>query len=191
MTNYYDDPKNAAAYIKMAEGYDGRELIDLLRLHLPEGASLLELGMGPGTDLEILSQYFQVTGSDRAKQFLERYRQKNPAADLLQLDAVTMEMESDRRFDAIYSNKVLHHLTRDELEASLQAQARLLNPNGILLHCFWYGDKEEQMHGLHFAYYTEASLQALVGEAFELIALGRYAEMGEGDSLYIILKKVV
>lgn len=188
MTNYYDDPKNAESYIKMAEGYDGRELIDLLRLYLPRGASVLELGMGPGVDLEILSQYFQVTGSDRAKPFLERYRQNNPAADLLLLDAITMATE--RRFDGIYSNKVLHHLRKHELEASLRAQARVLNPNGILLHSFWYGDKEEQMHGMHFTYYTEASLQALVGEAFEVIDVGRYAEMGEGDSLYMILKKV-
>lgn len=190
MTSYYDDPKNAESYIKMAEGYDGRELIDLLRLHLPEGASVLELGMGPGTDLEILSEYFQVTGSDRSSVFVERYRQKNPTADLLQLDAVTMEMPRERRFDAIYSNKVLHHLTKDELEASLEGQTRILNPNGILMHAFWYGDKEEQMHGMRFTYYTEASLQALVPEAFELVALGRYAEMDEGDSLSIILKKV-
>lgn len=29
--DYFDDKKNVAAYIKMAEGYDGWELIDILR----------------------------------------------------------------------------------------------------------------------------------------------------------------
>ena len=51
---YYDDPKNTQQYIEMAEGYDGRELIEALSRHLPAGATVLELGMGPGKDLDIL-----------------------------------------------------------------------------------------------------------------------------------------
>ena len=84
--------------------------------------------MGPGVDLDILQQYYQVTGSDRSTIFLERYRQQHTAADLLQLDALTMD--TDRRFDAIYSNKVLHHLSRTELQQSLLAQAAVLHPEG-------------------------------------------------------------
>ena len=61
MTNYYDNEKNARDYIEMAEGYDGRELIKVLKQYLPDGASLLELGMGPGVDLELLNQSYQVT----------------------------------------------------------------------------------------------------------------------------------
>lgn len=50
---FYDEEKTANQYIAMADGYDGRELIDVLRAHLPDGASILELGMGPGVDLDI------------------------------------------------------------------------------------------------------------------------------------------
>ena len=78
MPNYYDDEKNARDYIEMAEGYDGRELIEVLKGYLPDGASLLELGMGPGVDLELLSKSYQVTGSDNAQAFLDIYRQKKP-----------------------------------------------------------------------------------------------------------------
>ena len=187
MMNYYDDGKNVEDYIKMADGYDGRELIDLLREHLPAGSTVLELGMGPGTDLDLLAEHFQVTGSDRSAIFVERYRVKHPEADLLQLDAVTLE--TDRHFDCIYSNKVLHHLTRAEMVESFRRQAALLNGGGLLCHSFWTGDQEEEMHGMHFAYYTEETLAALLGDDLEWVEAVQYAEMEEGDSLCALLKK--
>ena len=45
---FYDDDKNVEQYIQMAEGYDGKLLIDILLKHLPSKSSVLELGMGPG-----------------------------------------------------------------------------------------------------------------------------------------------
>lgn len=184
---YYDDRKNAESYIKMAEGYDGGELIDILKAYLEPGSSVLELGMGPGTDFEILNKSYLVTGSDSAQPFLDLYREKDPSADLLLLDAVSIETE--RRFDCIYSNKVLYHLTRDELRSSLQRQADVLNERGILLHTFWVGEMDEQQHGLQMAYYTEETLVPLVGDEFEVLATSRYSEMEPDDSICLILRK--
>ena len=129
---YYDTEEGVDEYVKMAEGYDGRALVEVLKKYLTRNATVLELGMGPGKDLDILSESFQVTGSDSSQVFLERYRERNAGADLVLLDAVTMDI--DRQFDAIYSNKVLHHLTREELKASLRRQAKALTGQGILLH---------------------------------------------------------
>lgn len=185
--SYYDDPQNVEQYIKMAEGYDGRELIPLLRQVLADGSTVLELGMGPGVDLDLLAQHYQVTGSDMSDVFLERYRQIHPTADLLHLDAVTLD--TTRVFDCIYSNKVLHHLKPHELRTSLQRQATLLQPGGIALHTFWQGDSEEQMHGMHFSYYTPESLSAVVGDEFKILTLDAYAEMEADDSLCLILKR--
>ena len=64
---YYDDAENVKEYVEMAEGFDGRELIDVLREYLAEGASVLELGMGPGKDLEMLSEHYRATGSDSSR----------------------------------------------------------------------------------------------------------------------------
>ena len=188
MPNYYDDEKNARDYIEMAEGYDGRELIEVLKGYLPDGASLLELGMGPGVDLELLSKSYQVTGSDNAQTFLDIYRQKDPKAGLLLLDAVSIE--TDFKFDGIYSNKVLHHLSADELKNSFLRQRDILNPEGILLHSFWYGDREEFMQGLRFRYYTEDLLLAMVEPHFEVLEITRYCEMEAEDSLYLVLKMI-
>jgi cyclopropane fatty-acyl-phospholipid synthase-like methyltransferase len=184
---YYHTPESVDQYIDMAEGYDGRELIEVLKKYLPPGSTVLELGMGPGKDLDLLGESFQATGSDVSLTFLDRYRAQHPDTDLLLLDAVTLDTE--RNFDAIYSNKVLMHLTRDELRASLHRQAEALHDGGLLLHSFWYGDKQEDFDGLLFVYYTEKSFAQLIGPAFAIVEAERYAEMDEDDSIYFVLRK--
>jgi SAM-dependent methyltransferase len=184
---YYHTQNGIDEYVEMAEGYDGRELIAVLRKHLQPGATVLELGMGPGKDLDLLGETFQVTGSDYTPLFLDRYRAEHPDADLLLLDAATMDLK--RRFDAIYSNKVLMHLTRDQVRDSLRRQAEALKAGGVLLHSFWYGDQEQEFSGLRFVQYTETSFVQVVGPEFEIVEAERYAEMEEGDSIYFVLRK--
>jgi len=184
---FYDSEDNVETYLAMAEGYDGAGLIDILKRYLPTGSSVLELGMGPGKDLDLMRPFFSVTGSDTSRVFLDRYRKTHPDADVLLLDAV--HLDTERTFDCIYSNKVLHHLTRADLEASLQRQKAVLRDGGLLMHSFWYGTGEETMHGLRFTYYTEATLREVLGEGFEVLALERYQEMEKGDSLYVLLRK--
>ena len=184
---FYDDKKNVEDYIKMAKGYDGKVLIDVLKIYLPEKSTVLELGMGPGVDLDMLRETYTVTGSDVSQVFIDRYREQNPDADLMQLDAT--DLAAERTFDAIYSNKVLHHLTRKELAESFRKQHALLNDNGLLMHSFWVGDTDEEMHGLHFAYYTEQELMEIAGAHYTLLAIERYTEMHEHDSLYLLARK--
>lgn len=185
--DFFDDEKNVAEYVQMAEGYDGKEFIPILQAHLRENATVLELGMGPGKDLELLGEYFQVTGSDRSKIFLERFQSSHPDADLLCLDAANLE--TDRKFDCIYSNKVLHHLTKSQLQGSFERQVEILNPGGWLFHTFWFGDSEEDFSGLRFVYYTPDTLRKLIGKSFEEIEVKIYTEMDADDSFYILLRK--
>lgn len=184
---YYHTEESVAEYISVAEGYDGRELVDAVKRVLRSGSTVLELGMGPGKDLGILSESFQVTGSDNSEAFLERYRNTYPAADLMLLDAATME--TDRRFDCIYSNKVLQHLTREELQESLRKQAEVLKSRGVSLHSLWYGDREEESSGLRFVSYTEESFSQAVGVEYDIVKAERYSEMDKDDSIYFVLRK--
>jgi cyclopropane fatty-acyl-phospholipid synthase-like methyltransferase len=184
---YYDDPKNVQDYIEMADGYDGRELVAALTKHLPAGAEVLELGMGPGVDLELLSQHYQATGSDSSQVFLDRYQEMHPGTVLLKLDAETIQ--TSLKFDGIYSNKVLHHLSPEQLAASFQRQHTTLLSGGIALHSFWLGDSEEFMCGLRFRYYTEDFLHSLVEPNFTILESTHYAEFEADDSMYLVLKK--
>ena len=182
---YYEQEKNVDAYIQMAEGYDGRDLITELTKLLPRNSSVLEIGMGPGSDLTILEKYYkdqgQVTGSDYSKIFIDRYRKQHPDAILIVLNAITLKI--DRKFDGLYSNKVLIHLTREELKQSIKRQADILEPKGIICHSFWCGDREENYDGLLFIYYSAGQLQKLFEDSFDIIKIGMYREMELADSL--------
>ena len=184
---FFDTDEGVLQYERLADGYDGRELVARLRAHLPNGARVLEIGMGPGKDLDMLLESYVAVGSDSSAVFLDRYRQRGGAAEVIQLNAVDLAI--DEQFDAVYSNKVLQHLTRAETKQSLERQAQLLRPGGIALHSLWYGDKEEQHSGLRFVHYTEETFAALVPEAFVLVEEERYTEMEADDSLVVVLRR--
>lgn len=182
----YNSAQGVARYLKMAEGFDGRQLIVALGEHLEAGATVLEPGMGPGKDLDILMGRYTVTGSDSSDVFLDRYRIANPDADLLRLNAVTIN--TDRHFDAIYSNKVMHHLSDEELTVSLARQAKVLTIGGFVMHSFWYGDSYEEYDGMPVYCRNENILRAAFSSCFDIFSMNVYAEMEDGDSVYVIAK---
>ncbi len=55
-----------------------------------------------------------------------------------EFDNLTLPLCIYRSFDAIYSNKVLHHL-EDEHWRFHQATHEILNPGGVVCHTFWKG----------------------------------------------------
>ncbi len=185
--DFWEDPEKVASYISMAEGYDGRALVSRLLRHLAPGSTVLELGMGPGVDLAILAEHYLPTGSDRSSVFVQRHREAHPEADVLRLDAVTLE--TDRVFEGLFSNKVLQHLTREEMRQSLARQVSLLEPGGIAMHALWYGDGATEEHGLLFTRYTASSLKALLPAQLEVVETSVYEEMEPADSMVAILRR--
>ena len=184
---FFDTEEGVSEYLEMAKGHDGRELIEKLSEYLPANSTVLELGMGPGIDLELLSKIFDVTGSDNSSLFIEEFRKVNPETDLMLLDAVTLQ--TDRRFDCLFSNKVLQHLQRVDLEKSVPRQAGILEERGLLAHSFWYGNKTEDLSGLHFQFYEETDLEEIFGNYFDVVLMERFEEMEPGDSIFVILRK--
>ena len=138
-------------------------------------------------DLDILRESCKVSGSDSSQVFLDLYREKKPDADLLLLDAITLE--TDRKFDCIYSNKVLHHLKRQDLPKSIEKQKDLLNKSGLIFHSFWRGNEDEEFQGLRFVKYESEALIAILNPHFEIIKTGLYAEMNLNDSIYLLGKR--
>ena len=177
----YDSPEGVQRYIAMAEGFDGAEHVASLRAVLPALSEVLELGSGPGKDIALLGEHFRVTGSDRSKAFLERL--DHP--DLLLLDAV--DLATTRRFDAVYSNKVLQHLEPDELERSFRRQAELLRPGGVAIHTLWAGEGVEVHGDLRAWHHSLGGLEAALPPELEVVSCSPYAEMEDGDSLELVV----
>lgn len=190
MTNkYYHTKASVEEYIQLAKDVNGRELIKKLRQFLPSHSTLLELGSGPGTDWNMLNEDYQVVGSDNSQEFLHHLTSNNRNGQFIELDAVTLG--TNKTFDGIYSNKVLHHLKDQELTVSIKRQYAILNHVGIICHSFWKGEGTEVFKGMFVNYHSEQALREFFEGYFEILVLESYAEFEEGDSLLLIGKKKI
>ncbi len=181
---YYHNKVTVDEYIHLAKDVSGEKLIRKLESYLKPEAHILELGSGPGTDWKILNEKYQVTGSDISKEFLKRLKKEHPQGEFLEVDAITLDTEQS--FDAIYSMKVLHHLSDEELTQSVARQSSILNPGGLICHSFWKGEGSEYFKEMFVNYHNETKLQAIFGAAFDILLLESYAEFEVGDSLLLI-----
>ncbi|MGD1890371.1 MAG: class I SAM-dependent methyltransferase [Cyclobacteriaceae bacterium] len=185
--DYYKTKDSVEEYIRLAKDVNGSQLIEKLKKFLPGSSTLLEIGSGPGTDWKILNRDYEVVGSDNSQEFLSHLTSNNPAGTFLELDAITLN--TDDRFDGIYSNKVLHHLKDDELINSLKRQYDILNPQGIICHSFWKGDGSEVFKGLFVNYHSEKVLREFCEDFFEISMIESYNEFEPEDSLLLIGRK--
>jgi len=187
MGKYYHTKDSVEEYIRLARDVDGQQIISRLKEFLPYGSELLEIGSGPGKDWQILKEYYKVTGSDFSKEFLKHLHTTYPGGAFLELDAATLD--TDRIFDGIYSNKVMHHLEDEVLEASVKRQYEILKPGGIVCHTFWKGEDSEIYNDLFVNYHTDLGISTLFEDRFDPLLIRFYKEFEEGDSFLYIGKK--
>jgi cyclopropane fatty-acyl-phospholipid synthase-like methyltransferase len=185
--SYYETLENVKEYIEMAKEYQSTLVVDLLKRHLSPGKSILELGMGPGNDFKCLVEDYDITGTDKYEHFISLFKEGSPDANVQVLDAVDLDI--NQQFDCIYSNKVLMHLTKEELHASLKKQWALLNEGGILFHTFWHGEDKEYHGGMLNQYYTKKMLEYQIGDEFDVVLMAAYEEFEPNDSIVMVLKK--
>ena len=183
---YFETEEGVDQYLGMVSGPD-RGMVERLSRLLPAGATVLEIGMGPGHDLQLLADRYRVVGTDRSPIFVQRFAAQHPGVDVRRVDATALDLPE--RFDGVYSNKVLQHLTADELRASLAGQYRLLVPGGVALHSLWYGTQCERHAGLRFQQYTGETFAAVLDGLFVIESAARYAEESEDDSLAVVLRR--
>ena len=184
--NFYTDPVKVDEYETMCEEYNGSELYRVLDKHLTDNSTLLELGSGPGSDINYLKKKYIVSGSDLSDEFLIRCKKKHSDVPFINLDAVSIK--TDKLFDCVFSNKVLHHLTVEDLEKSLKRQQEVVEENGLFAHTLWLGDKEFTMEGMLFIFHNREHLVKLVSKYFTIIELYDYKEFEAGDSIFILAK---
>lgn len=186
--DYFKQRKNVDLYTNMMKGYDNSFVIGQVEKILPQNSTLLEIGMGTGLDLISLSQKYNVVGSDYSRFFVEDFKLKSDL-EVFVLDAVNIDI--DRKFDCIYSNKVLQHLSKDEFRSSLISQYEHLNKDGIIFLTLWYGEYREEYESdgqLRFIYYNEKAIENIIPKQLKIENVVLYSEFDYNDSMIVVLR---
>lgn len=187
--DYYHNKENVQNYISMMKNYDNSTVINKLKSVLPKNSKVLELGTGAAADYEDLNSYYNIFPSDFSLYFIEEFLKKNPYIPIYHIDAKDFSL--DEKFDCIYSNKVLYHLTKDELRKSLIIQTSHLKEKGIIFMTLWNGKyKEEQKEDMIFTYYEENDIREIIPDTLSVKEISLYDEFEKNDSMFVILEKI-
>lgn len=114
-----------------------RDEVDLLatvarRYASIEVRTLLDVGCGGGKDLAQFRRHFEASGLDISEAMLALARAACPDGELIRDDMRAFEL--GRRFDAIYLNDALVHMTsREDLRRVFERGFAHLEPGGVLL----------------------------------------------------------
>lgn len=91
--------------------------LDKFASYLDQGASILDVGCGPGIQTSYLTKKgFKVTGIDFSKEMIRIASDKTPEAVFEMMDILDID-KLEGKFDAIVMQAVLLHIKRPDIEA--------------------------------------------------------------------------
>lgn len=111
-----------------------RHLLDVVRRHLGDPASLtlLDVGCGHGLVHRHLRAFGRVEGVDASPAMIERARRANPDVRYTTGDATALPLDGDA-FDIVFAIGLLHHLDLRLRDASLREMRRVTKPGGLVV----------------------------------------------------------
>ena len=123
--------------------------------------SILEIGCGMGTNVELLSNYGIVDGAEPAEIAISNCQKRFPNNNFFKKNI--MELENEKKYDLICLFDVLEHI-EDDL-AALNKISDLLNDDGDILisvpaYMFMWSSHDENLH--HYRRYTIPKIQEIV-----------------------------
>lgn len=178
------------------------ETYDALCGELPYGASILELGSGPG----VISRYLlekrpdlQILMTDAAPNMVKMAQEEVPQAKAIVLDARDIETISEQ-FDALVAGFVLPYISDEDAALWIEKLNHRLHSKGWLYLSFVPGNPSDSgfMEGsngkrTYFQYHAEAEIDALLKEhGFSLVKkwhLSYLKKEGDEEIHTVILAK--
>jgi SAM-dependent methyltransferase len=146
---------------------------------LPGGASVLDLGSGPGHHAAyIQSEGCEVLCVDLSPEMIAKCEEQG-------LEAVVGDIENldlgERRFDSIWMHTSLLHVPRQYIPGVVASLCNYLEPGGVLGLTVWEGtgegpreqDAEKYAAKRWYTYFTDDDIRQLFGTHFVVGALQR------------------
>jgi lipopolysaccharide exporter len=98
-----------------------------------EMGQILEIGCGDGSAFPYLEvPVDSYKGVDFSQRFLDTFRARYPRADLTCAEGSSY-VETERRFDVIFSNEVIQHFDPGMLDRHLRNARRMMRPKSVLI----------------------------------------------------------
>ena len=144
--SHYEE--RAEAYWEGTRDHDVSQNRDALLAALegPGPFAILDLGCGPGRDLEwFRSQGHEAIGLDGSARFVEMAR-RHSGCEVLHQDFVQLRLET-ARYDAVFANAALFHVPSCELPRVLRELFAALRPRGVLFSSNPRGQDREGWSG--------------------------------------------
>jgi len=142
-----DYGRNASAFRDATRGHDVSEniiaLLEPIRGEAP--FVLLDLGCGPGRDLQALKALgHRPVGIDGSPEFVAMAR-ADSGCEVWQQDFLRLALPPDH-FDGVFANASLFHVPRQELPRVLTELNATLKPDGVLMSSNPRGQDDEGWH---------------------------------------------
>jgi len=126
---------------------EARYVGSLIRKHLPDAMSILDLGCGTGRhDLLLAGMGYEVTGVDRSEEMLaiataQRTSHNGHPSTLNFVNGDIRTVRLGTSFDVVISlfHVLSYQITNDDLETAFATARAHLKPGGIFIFDCWYG----------------------------------------------------
>ncbi|QLD85404.1 class I SAM-dependent methyltransferase [Natronomonas halophila] len=130
-----------------------------------DGPQLLDIGCGPGADIETFAaDGFDVTGLDITRPFLREADDRLPESALVQGDMRRLPFDA-AAFDGVWASASFHHVPRRAATATLREFRRVLRSDGVAyISVKREGYQKPADQDRHFEYYRPDGFRSLIGE---------------------------
>lgn len=124
----YDDAHEFKDYARESD-----YLIEVIHRHRPTARSLLDVACGTGRHLEYLRREFAVEGLDINPRFLDIARYRLPGVTLHEGDMTEFDLGGEFDVVSVLFGSITFTRTTEVMKQSVEALARHVAPNGLLL----------------------------------------------------------
>lgn len=168
---------------------DGGEfLLRQLQRYLPRGSELLELET-PGQDkTPHLDSWYSVYKPESEAASVDYRKSHLPYLQPSMNSFASFSV--NKKFNALYCNKLLHYYSPEDVPEILKRVKDLLEPQGLVLFSLINKAREELLDGIPVFYYDAKLLKELLQPAFKVLEIESYTDKRRKDSLYVLARSI-
>jgi len=164
----------------------GKFLLRQLQRYLPRGSELLELET-PGQDkTPHLDSWYSVCRPESDAASVDYQKSHLPYLQPSMNPFASFSV--NRKFSALYCNKLLHYYSPENVPEILKLVEGWLEPQGLVLFSLINKAREEQVDGIPVFYFDAALIKDLLQPRFKVLELDTYMEKKRKDSLYVLAR---